>query len=152
MRISPIDIRILDVIQSNCSLSTAKLANHLNMAQSTLWRKIQELEAAGVITARVALLDPVQVGCKLTVLAAITLTDHSEATVTGFQKLIERRPEVTECFATSGTADYSMKIRVADVEAYETFMTQTLLRSSYVRELQSSFVLKELKHTTALPL
>ena len=122
------------------------------MAQSTLWRKIQELEAAGVITQRVALLDAGKVGCKLTVLASITLVDHNEATVQGFQRLIETQAEVTECFSTSGQADYSLKIRVVDVEAYEAFMTHTLLRSNYVREVQSSFVLKELKHTTAQPL
>lgn len=143
---------ILETLQRDSSLSAAKLAETLGMAPSTLWRKVQELEAAGVIRGRVALLDPEKIGCKLTVLAAITLRDHAEETVTGFQRLIETRPEVTECLATSGSADYSLKIRVADVEAYERFMTQTLLRSSFVREVQSSFVLKELKHTTALPL
>lgn len=122
------------------------------MAQSTVWRKLQELEAAGVIRGRVALLDPGKVGCKLTVLASITLADHAEETVAGFARLIGGRPEIVECLATAGSADYQLKVRVRDVEAYEAFMTLTLLRSKFVREVQSSFVLKELKSTTELPL
>lgn len=122
------------------------------MAQSTVWRKMQELEAAGVIRGRVALLDPAKVGCKLTVLAAITLTDHAEETVQGFARLIRGRPEIVECLATAGAADYQLKVRARDVEAYEALMTEVLLRSDYVRGVQSSFVLKELKSTTELPL
>ena len=72
----------------------ANLSELLNIAPSTLWRRIQDLEGAGVIKARVALLDPAKVGCKLTVLAAITLTDHSEDTVNGFSRLIANRAEV----------------------------------------------------------
>lgn len=122
------------------------------MAQSTVWRKLQELEAAGVIRGRVALLDPGKVGCKLTVLASITLSDHAEQTVNGFASLIRGNPEIVECLATAGDADYQLKVRVRDVEAYESFMTHTLLRSPFVRSVHSSFVLKELKSTTELPL
>jgi len=122
------------------------------MAQSTVWRKLQELENAGVIRGRVALLDPGKVGCPLTVLAAITLSDHAEETVNGFARLIRGRPEIVECLATAGSSDYQMKVRVQDVEAYESLMTHTLLRSKFVRSVQSSFVLKELKSTTELPL
>lgn len=122
------------------------------MAQSTVWRKLQELEAAGVIRGRVALLDPGKAGCKLTVLASITLSDHAEQTVNGFASLIRGHPEIVECLATAGDADYQLKVRVRDVEAYESFMTHTLLRSPFVRSVHSSFVLKELKSTTELPL
>lgn len=122
------------------------------MAQSTVWRRIQEFERAGLITARVALLDPALVSCKLCVLAAITLRDHAEQTVAGFAQLIEGHPEIVECYATSGGADYQLKIRVEDVEAYERFMTHTLLRNEIVSGVQSSFVLKELKSTTELPI
>ena len=129
----------------------ADLAQACGMSQSTAWRKVQELEQAGVVRARVALLDPAKLGCKLCVLASITLTDHAEATLDGFARLIEGHPEIIECLATSGDADYHMKIRVADVEAYEIFMTHVLLRSTVVRGVQSSFVLKEMKSTTELP-
>ena len=152
MKYSTSEKTLLRELQRDCSQSLAQIAESCGMAQSTVWRKVQELEASGAILRRVALLSPTHAGCKLTVLAAITLRDHAETTVSGFATLIAGHPEVVECLATSGAADYQMKVRVADVEAYEHFMTNTLLRSPFVREVQSSFVLKELKSTTELPL
>lgn len=152
MKFSEPEIRLLREIQRDASLSLAELATRCGMAQSTVWRKLQEFETAGLVRARVALLDPAKAGCKLTVMASISLQDHAEETVTGFARLIEGQPSIVECFATSGGADYMLKIRVKDVEAYERFMTHTLLRSSYVREVHSSFVLKELKSTTEIPI
>ncbi len=151
MKLSDQETRILREIQRDSSLSLGELAERCGMSQSTVWRKVQELDGAGVILHRVAVLDPAKVGCKLCVLAAITLIDHSEQTVEGFASLIRGHPEIVECLATSGVADYRMKIRVSDVEAYERFMTHVLLRSPFVREVHSSFVLKELKSTTELP-
>ena len=152
MEFSTPERALLQELQRDCSQSLAQIAQTCGMAQSTVWRKVQEMEAQGVITSRVALLNAAHVGCKLTVLAAVTLSDHAENTVAGFARLIEGHPEIIECLATSGGFDYSLKIKVADVEAYEQFMTHTLLRSNYVRSVQSSFVLKELKSTTALPI
>lgn len=152
MRISGTDEQLLKEIQRDAALSLAQLSERCGMAQSTVWRRMQEFEANGLITARVALLDPAKLGCKLCVLASITLRDHAEETVSGFARLIEGHPEIVECYATSGTADYQLKIRVSDVEAYEAFMTHTLLRNTIVREVHSSFVLKELKSTTELPI
>lgn len=120
------------------------------MAQSTVWRRLQEMDAAGVIRARVALVDPAKVGAKLCVLAQIALNDHSEASVGGFAALVRRCPEILECHSVSGTADYMLKVRVRDVEAYEAFMSHQLLRSGFVRSVVSSFVLKEIKATTVI--
>ncbi|MGZ2259556.1 Lrp/AsnC family transcriptional regulator [Roseobacter sp. A03A-229] len=152
MKLSPTDQRLLREIQRDASLSLAQLAERCDMAQSTVWRRMQDFERAGLITARVALLNPAKIGCKLCVLASITLRDHAEKTVAGFAQLIEGHPEIVECYATSGSADYQLKIRVDDVEAYESFMTHTLLRNEIVRGVHSSFVLKELKSTTELPI
>jgi Lrp/AsnC family transcriptional regulator len=152
MDFSDHEIRILREIQSDASLSLADLSARTGVAQSTLWRKVQDLEAAGVIRARVALLDPARVGAKLCVLAQVSLKDHSEATVAGFTQLVRRLPEVMECHSVSGQADYMLKVRTRDVEAYEAFMSHHILRSGFVREIHSSFALKEIKATTALPL
>ena len=152
MKFSEPETRLLREIQRDASLSLAELATRCGMAQSTVWRKLQEFDNAGLVRARVALLDPAKAGCKLTVMASISLQDHAEETVTGFARLIEDQPPIVECMATSGAADYMLKIRVKDVEAYERFMTNTLLRSPFVREVHSSFVLKELKSTTEIPI
>ena len=152
MKFSDLEQRLLREIQADASLSLAELSARVGMAQSTLWRKLQEFEVAGIIRARVALLDPAKVGAKLCVLAQISLADHSEASVSGFTVLVRRLPEVLECHSVSGQADYMLKVRVRDVEAYEVFMSHNLLRSPFVRAVVSSFVLKEIKATTALPL
>lgn len=152
MELTAQDRSILREIQQDASLALAALSERVSIPQSTLWRRLQELEKSGAIKGRVALLDAGLVGCALTVLAAVTLRDHAQATVEGFARLIQGHPQIMECLATSGGADYHLKIRVADVEAYERFMTHVLLRSELVRGVQSSFVLKELKSTTELPL
>jgi Lrp/AsnC family transcriptional regulator len=143
---------LLRIIQRDCSLSLSELAAQCGMAQSTVWRKLQEFENAGLIRARVALLDPAKAGAKLCVLASIRLHDHSEEAVAGFTRMVAHHPEILECHSVSGSADYILKVRVADVEAYEAFMSQNLLRSPYVSGVVSSFVLREIKATTALPL
>lgn len=152
MEFSDHELRLLRELQSDASLSLADLSARTGIPQSTLWRKLNDLEATGVIRARVAVLDPGKVGAKLCVLAQISLKDHSEATVSGFTALIRRLPEVLECHSISGQADYMLKVRCRDVEAYEAFMSHHLLRSGFVREVHSSFALKEIKATTALPL
>ena len=152
MKLTDQDIRILREIQSDADQSLSALAERLGMAQSTLWRRMNDLDATGVIRARVALLDPAKVGAKLCVLAQITLEDHSEEMLEGFTRMVAMHPEILECHKVSGVADYILKVRVADVEAYEEFQTRHLLRSPWVRAVQSSFVLKEVKATTELPL
>tara|TARA_R110002124_G_scaffold78590_1_gene209744 strand:+ start:200 stop:736 length:537 start_codon:yes stop_codon:yes gene_type:complete len=143
---------LLREIQRDSTLSLNALASRCGMAQSTAWRKMQEFERAGLISARVALLNPALAGRKLCVLAHISLADHSAEAIEGFTRMVQLHTDIQECFKVSGTSDYMLKIRVADVEAYEDFMTHNLLRSPYVRSVVSSFVLKEVKATTALGL
>ena len=152
MNLSDQDKTILREIQQAADVSLATLSERLGMAQSTVWRRMNDLATAGVIRRRVALLDPAKVGANLCVLAQITLEDHSEEIVQGFAGMVERLPEILECHKISGDADYILKVRVADVADYEDFQTRHLLRSPWVRSVRSSFVLKEVKATTELPL
>ena len=152
MEISIQDKKLLGALQRDADQSLAKLADQLGMAQSTLWRRLNDLSATGVVVRKVALLDPVKVGAGLCVMAQITLEDHSEDTVNGFSNMVGHQREILECHKISGGADYILKVRVADVAAYEEFQTRHLLRSPFVRSVQSSFVLKEVKATTELPL
>lgn len=122
------------------------------MAQSTVWRKIQDFEKSGLIRGRVALLDPAKAGAKLCILASVSLKDHTEDAIAAFGQIVCAHNEIQECHKVSGVADYQLKIRVADVEAYEHFMTHTLLRNPHIQSVQSSFVLKEIKSTTEVSL
>lgn len=152
MELSDPDKALIREIQRDASLPLAELGQRAGMAQSTVWRKLQEYEAAGLIRGRVALLDPRKAGLGLCVFASVSLEDHSEDAVAEFSRIVGAHPEILECHALSGTADYIVKIRVADVEAYEQFMTHVLLRNRHVRSVVSSFSLKEIKYATALPL
>ena len=151
MKFSDQEKALLREIQQDSAASLATLAERVGMAQSTLWRKLQEFDAAGIVTARVALLDPAKVGAKLCVFATVSLQDHSEASLAAFSRLVDQHPEILECHAITGTADYMLKIHTADVESYEHFMTHALLRSDVVQAVHSSFSLKALKRTTSLP-
>ena len=152
MQISDPEKRLLKEIQRDAGLSLAELSERVGMAQSTIWRKLQEFEAAGVLCRKVSLLDPARVDAKLCVFASISLADHSEEAVAAFAGLVRSHPEIMECHALSGSADYILKIRTRDVETYEAFMTHHLLRNPHVQSVHSSFALKELKYTTELPL
>ncbi len=152
MKFSNQESALLREIQADASLSLANLADRVGMAQSTVWRKLQEFEATGLIERRVTLLNPAKAGCKLCVLAQIRLHDHAQEAVEGFISLVNSHPEIQECHAISGAADYIIKVRVRDVEEYETFMSHNLLRSPYVRNVLSNFVLKEIKSSTELPI
>lgn len=144
--------RLLQLVQTNASLSLAELADEAGMSQSSAWRKIQDFEAEGIIVRRVTLLDPRKLDLKLCAIAHVTLEDHHEEAVASFAAVVRDRPEIMECHALSGTFDYMLKIRSKDVETYEAFMTRYLMRNPHVRTVVSSFVLRELKFSTELPL
>jgi Lrp/AsnC family transcriptional regulator len=146
------DRKLLQLVQGDASLSLAELAERAGMSQSSAWRKIQEMEADGVIRKRVTLLDPRKLDLKLCVIAHVTLDDHHEEAVASFAAVVAERPEIMECYALSGTFDYMLKIRATDVESYDAFMTRYLMRNPHVRTVVSSFVLRELKFSTELPI
>lgn len=98
------------------------------------------------------MLSPAKVGAKLCVLASVSLHEHTEEAINAFASLVSQHAEILECHKISGDADYLLKIRCRDVEAYEEFMSHALLRQPFIRSVTSSFVMKEIKSTTALPL
>ena len=149
---SDTDRALLRLLQADASLSLAELAERAGVATSTVWRRVQEYEASGLIKGRVALLDPALADARLCVFASVRLADHDEASVRGFATLVAAHPEILEAHAIAGSADYMLKIRCRDVESYEAFMTQTLLRNGHIKSVNSAFSLKQLKYTTALPL
>lgn len=152
MEFSGSERALLKALQADAGLSLAELGRQAGMAASTAWRKVQEFEAVGLIRRRVALLDPKKAGAGLCVFAQVRLADHSEEALSGFARLVTSHPEIMEAHAITGTADYMLKIRCHDVEAYEAFMTGHLLRAPHVGGVTSAFSLRQMKYTTELPL
>lgn len=151
-KLSDPERRLLREVQRDAARPVAELARTVGMGASTIWRKLADLRAGGVIRARVDLVDPARVGLGLCVFAHVSLTDHSEASVTAFAAIVRGAPEILEAHALSGADDYLLKIRCRDVAAYEAFLSRNLLRAPAVRSVTSAFSLRELKDTTELPL
>lgn len=133
-------------------MPTSEVAARAGMSLSPCWRRIKRLREAGVIRAEIALLDAKSLGLAVHAIAAVRLSRHTEENVAAFERAVHDAPEVLECQAMSGEQDYMLRIVVPDIEAYQTFLMRTLLHLPFVGAVNSSFVLKEVKHTTALPI
>lgn len=146
------DAKILRVLQDDAALPATAVAAAVGLSVTPCWRRIRKLEESGVIRRRVTLLDRKAAGIGVVVFASISLTRHTEQTVIEFDSFIARQPEILEAYAVSGERDYQLKIAVRDIEEYERFLNHELLALSCVASVNSRFMLREIKYTTALPL
>ena len=146
------DIEILKLLQKDASISTAAIAERINISQSPCWRRINRLEQEGVIKERVALLDRAALGMDVVVFATINLTGTGRQNLEAFEREIVRHPEVMECYTMTGIWDYMLKIVTRDIRHYETFVRNTLTESPEIRELHSHMAVTEIKNSTELPL
>lgn len=146
------DIAILKIMQQDATLSTAAIAERINVSQSPCWRRINRLEQEGYIQRRVALLDRNTLGMEVVVFATINLTSTGRQNLIQFEQDIVEHPEVTECYTMTGIWDYMLKIVTRDIRHYETFVRNTLTASPSIRELHSHIAVTEIKNTTELPL
>jgi len=152
MHLDEIDLRILEALQSDAALSTVEIAQLAGLSQSPCWRRVRRLEALGVIRGRVALLDAHRLGLEMTVFASIKLSQHGTRALPEFEAAIEAFEEVVESYAMTGEVDYLLHVVTRDIQSYERFLREHLLQLPTVREVHSQIALKQLKHTTRLPL
>jgi Lrp/AsnC family transcriptional regulator len=146
------DVQILKLLQSDATMSTASIAERINMSQSPCWRRINRLEQDGLIKGRVALLNRDALGMDVVVFATINLTSTGRQNLLEFERDIVEHPEVVECYTMTGIWDYMLKIVTRDIRHYEGFVRNTLTASPSIRELHSHMAVTEIKNTTALPL
>jgi len=146
------DAAILQLLQTDAAATLEELAESAALSPASAWRRVKALEDAGVIAARVTLLNPVKAGRGMCVFADVSLHDHSPENREAFERFVCAAVEVMECHSTAGARDYLLKIRVPDVAAYEAFLMEALLTHPAVASASSSFSLRELKYTTALAL
>ncbi len=146
------DIEILKLMQEDATVSTAAIAERINLSQSPCWRRINRLQQAGLIRRQVALLDRAGLGMEVVVFATINLTSTGRQNLLEFEREIERHPEVMECYTMTGIWDYMLKIVTRDIRHYEEFVRNTLTASPSIRELHSHMAVTEIKNTTELPL
>ena len=145
------DIKILDLLQQDCTLPVAEIGRSVGLSTTPCWRRIQKLEEQGVIRGRVAVLDPKKVRAGVTVFVSITTNEHSEAWLSKFAEALQDMPEVVEIYRMSGQVDYLLRIVVPDIEQYDAFYKKLISRID-LTDVSSSFAMEQIKYTTALPL
>ncbi|MGK7654536.1 Lrp/AsnC family transcriptional regulator [Roseovarius sp. B08] len=151
MTLDMMDRRLLGVLQKRGRISNADLAEAVHLSPSACHRRMQRLETEGYITGYVALLDPRRMGVPTTVFVEITLTTQADEVLDAFEISVARIPNVLECHLTAGTADYILKLVVEDTEDFARIHRQYLTRLPGVSTMQSSFALRTVLQTTALP-
>jgi Lrp/AsnC family transcriptional regulator, leucine-responsive regulatory protein len=146
-----IDRRILQQLQQNARLSNVELAEKVGISSSPCWRRVRALEDGGVIARYVTLIDPVAAGLPISVFINVSLEKQVEAALQRFEKAVRGRPEILECYLMTGDADYLLRVVMPDLGAYERFLLEHLTRIPGVASIKSSFALKQVKYSTALP-
>jgi Lrp/AsnC family transcriptional regulator len=146
-----VDREIVQLLQEDASLTARELAEHVGLTPTPCWRRVQNLEASGVITKRVALVDPAAVNLNVTALVQIRTNDHSAEWLTQFQGAVEQFPEVVEAYRTSGEIDYMLRVVVPSIDAYDQFYKR-LIDAVDLYDVRTIFVMERMKQTTALPL
>lgn len=144
-----IDRRIVAELQNDGRLPVVELAGRVGLSPTPCLRRLQRLEARGVITRYAALVDPRALGLGVQALVEVTLEDHSEAVVEAFEAAIRQQPEVMACFAITGEMDFLLLVQATDLDAYSAFALRTLLRMPGVKGSRSSFIMQTVKSNLA---
>ena len=145
-----IDRKILAVLQEDASLSVAEIGNRVGLSSTPCWKRIQRLEAEGVIQKRVAIIDQDKLGLGVTVFVSVETEDHSGEWLTGFAKLVGAMPEVLEFYRMAGDVDYMLRVVVPDIAGYDAFYKR-LIAAVPLKNVTSRFAMEKIKSVTALP-
>jgi Lrp/AsnC family transcriptional regulator len=150
-RMDAIDRKILAVVQEDASLSVAEIGQRVGLSSTPCWKRLQRLEADGVITRRVALVDPERIGLGITVFVSVETGDHSQDWLERFADVVGDMPEVMEFYRMAGDVDYMLRVVVPDIAGYDTFYKK-LIATVPLKNVTSRFAMERIKSTTALPI
>jgi Lrp/AsnC family transcriptional regulator len=146
------DRRILLLLQEDASLTTGEIAERVGLSPSPCWRRIKQLRESGAIKRAVTLLDPRALGFNVMVMASVRLSRHSAENIEAFEEKVQELPEILECHAMSGERDFVLRIVARDIESYHQFVRRRLIHLPSVAAVNSSFMMKQVKYSTALPI
>ena len=146
-----IDRQLLEILQHDATLSIAQMAERVGLSPTPCWKRIQKLEARGVITRRVAVVDPERVGVGLSVLVSVEAGEHTPEWLERFSSGVAAMPEVMEVYRMAGDVDYMLRVAVADMTEYDSFYKR-LIAVAPMKNVTSRFAMERMKHTTAYPL
>jgi Lrp/AsnC family transcriptional regulator len=146
-----IDRKILHELMQDATLPVSQLADRVGLSQTPCWKRVQKLEAAGIITGRVAVVEPARIGLGLTVFVEIVAADHTPEWREAFAATVTEHPSIVEVHRMAGDVDYLLKVMVADMDAYDAFYLD-LTRRLICRNVTSKFSMERLKATSLLPI
>jgi Lrp/AsnC family transcriptional regulator len=145
------DNKILTILQADAGRHIADIAKQVGLSPTPCWRRIRQLEAAGVIRGRVALLDRRKLNVGVTVFVAVRTNQHNQEWLGRFSRAVDSIPEVVEFYRMAGDIDYLLRVVVPDIAAYDG-VYKRLIEKIDLTDVSSSFAMEELKYTTAVPL
>lgn len=147
-----VDLKILQLMQQDASLSTAELAERVGVSQSPCWRRIQRMREEGYIKRQVTLVDRIKFGYHMQIFAQLKMARLSETERNEFERTLSGIPEVVECYTIFGEMDVLLKVVAPDVSWYQEFIFSSLMKLPGVHDVRSIVTLIEIKSTTAIPL
>ena len=145
------DRKILAILQDDASGSNIEIAERIGLSPTPCWRRIRNLEEAGVIRKRVALLDRRKLNAGVTVFVSVRTNQHNQDWLERFARAVESIPEVVEFYRMAGDVDYLLRVVVPDIAAYDG-VYKRLIEQIELYDVSSSFAMEEMKYTTAVPL
>lgn len=152
MPVDTIDARILERIQIDGRITNHELADHVGLSPSPCLRRVRNLEAEGIITGYVGLVDPQALGLSVTAFVRVRLDGQDDRHLAIFEEQVRAFTEVMECYLMTGESDYQLRVLVASLAAFEDFLRHKLTKIAGVSQVTSSFALRPVVYRTALPL
>ncbi|EDM46490.1 Lrp/AsnC family transcriptional regulator [Marinobacter algicola] len=146
-----LDQRILSVLQQDGRISNQLLAEQVGLSPAACWRRVRTLEENGVILGYSARLDPESVGQGLCVLVNLSLQRHNLDSTAEIEQQVSSYPEVLQCFAVTGSADFVLRVVVPDMASYDRFLNSKIFTLQGIAQVHSNFALREIKNTETIP-
>ena len=146
-----IDRKILTLLQQDASFSVAEIGKRVGLSSTPCWKRMQRLEAEGIVQKRVALVDQDKIGLGVNVFVSIETRDHSQEWLDRFAREVVAMPEVMEFYRMAGDVDYMLRVVVPDIQGYDTFYKR-LIATVPLQNVTSRFAMEKIKSTTALPI
>jgi DNA-binding Lrp family transcriptional regulator len=147
-----IDIRLLDALQEDGRLTNTDLAERIGLSASPCWRRLRRLEEAGFIKGYQAILDRKTLGFGVVAFISVVIESHSEADAKAFEMAVINLPEIVACHSISGQADFMLQVVADDLDSYADFAMNVVRRLPGIKEMHTSFALKEIKASPKLPI
>lgn len=147
-----IDLKILRALQRDGKMSNQRLSETVGISSAASWRRVKALEDKGVISGYAALLNRKQINLNLCAFVHVTLARHVTESTVPFEEALRERPEVLECFVTTGDADYILRVVTESIDTFDTFLEKYLFSLPQISQIKSNIALREIKLETALPI